>query len=300
MSADTTTPASTAIDVRTISWIRPLVGAYAYDYDSVAPLYAGNPATRDAWADAARRAQSYRRDHAAIAQIVAAQQERRGAPPEARAAAARLAGPNAVAVATGQQAGVFGGPLFTLLKADQRACSSRSARATSSASTSSPSSGSTRKITTGRRSGADGPRFGVPAEDHHARRSRRRRRAAHCVADARRTHRTALVRSSSARWRRRISRHGSGTSPAPPIGRALGMAEAFARWIEAVLGPHGLVVFDSTDAGAKRLVVVDFRPRARHARDGRRRWPRTPRTRSPRAAMSHRSCRSATACRCFT
>ena len=114
MPADTTTPASTAIDVRTISWIRPLVGAYAYDYDSVASLYAGNPASRDAWAEAARRTQSYRRDHQAIAGIVAAQQERRGAPPEARAAAARLAQPNAVAIATGQQAGVFGGPLFTL------------------------------------------------------------------------------------------------------------------------------------------------------------------------------------------
>src|SRR5690606_34595683 len=52
-----------------------------------------------------------------LARLIAAQQERRGAPVEARHAAARLADPNAVVVITGQQAGLFGGPLFTLLKA---------------------------------------------------------------------------------------------------------------------------------------------------------------------------------------
>ena len=46
-----------------------------------------------------------------------AQQQHRGAPPEARAATARLQNPDTVAIVTGQQAGAFGGPLFTLLKA---------------------------------------------------------------------------------------------------------------------------------------------------------------------------------------
>jgi bacillithiol biosynthesis cysteine-adding enzyme BshC len=36
------------------------------------------------------------------------------------------------------------------------------------------------------------------------------------------------------------------------------MAEAFARWIESVLGPHGLVVFDSSDPAAKPLVADLF------------------------------------------
>ena len=49
--------------------------------------------------------------------MLAAQQARRGAPPEAVDAAAALADPATVAVVTGQQAGLFGGPLFTLLKA---------------------------------------------------------------------------------------------------------------------------------------------------------------------------------------
>jgi len=255
--ADTTTPASTAIDVRTISWIRPLVGAYAYDYDSVAPLYAGNPATREAWADAARRAQSYRRDHAAIAQIVAAQQERRGAPPEARAAAARLAGPKAVAVATGQQAGVFGGPLFTLLKAISALQLAK------------------------RASGELGvdvvPVFWVDAEDHDWEEIR-----SATILDSEFQPKTVTLDDLEGAGELPIASltldervDGSvqellgtlaPTDFTPWIGdvtRAayrpgLGMAEAFARWIEAILGPQGLVVFDSTDAGAKRLASSIF------------------------------------------
>ena len=47
--------------------------------------------------------------------MVAAQQERRDAPPEARDAARLLADSRTVAIVTGQQAGLFGGPVFTLL-----------------------------------------------------------------------------------------------------------------------------------------------------------------------------------------
>ena len=57
------------------------------------------------------------RDRAAIAAILAAQQNARSAPAEARTAAARLADASTVAMVTGQQAGAFGGPLFSLLKA---------------------------------------------------------------------------------------------------------------------------------------------------------------------------------------
>src|SRR4029077_10732062 len=52
-----------------------------------------------------------------IAAIIAAQQARRSAPAQAREAGGRLADRRTVAIVTGQQGGLFGGPLFTLLKA---------------------------------------------------------------------------------------------------------------------------------------------------------------------------------------
>jgi bacillithiol biosynthesis cysteine-adding enzyme BshC len=45
----------------------------------------------------------------------------------------------------------------------------------------------------------------------------------------------------------------------------VGMAEAFSRWIEQVLGPHGLVVFDAADEAAKPLVTGVFLHEIEHA-----------------------------------
>ena len=107
----------TAIDVRRFGWIRPLAGDYAFDFAKVAPLYAGDPSSRQAWTDAIARTRSMARPSAAVATLLAAQQARRGAPAAAREAAQKLTNAGTVAILTGQQAGAFGGPLFTLLKA---------------------------------------------------------------------------------------------------------------------------------------------------------------------------------------
>lgn len=249
--------ASTAIDVRTLSWIRPLVGDYAYEYNRIAPLYAGNPASRDAWADAIRRSQSHRRDAAAIAGILTAQQERRGAPPEARAAAARLSDPHTVVVATGQQAGAFGGPLFTLLKAitaiqlAKRASEDHGVAAV--------------------------PIFWVDAEDHDWEEIR-----SATVLDPEFQPRTITladldgagelpIASLTLDDRIETSIHDVVAALAPTdftpwlsdglraaYRPGIGMAEAFARWIETVLGRHGLVVFESTDPAAKQLAAPVF------------------------------------------
>ena len=69
------------IDVRRFDWIRPLAGDYAFNFDKIAPLYAGNPSTRQAWTDAIARTRAMPRQHEAIARIISAQQEQRGAPP---------------------------------------------------------------------------------------------------------------------------------------------------------------------------------------------------------------------------
>src|SRR5438045_3662578 len=98
---------ATGLDVRGFPWIRPLAGDYAYNFQQVGELYAGNPHEPADWRSAIARAQQQSRDRVRIADILQAQQHERNAPPAARAAAARLADRATVAVVTGQQAGVF-------------------------------------------------------------------------------------------------------------------------------------------------------------------------------------------------
>src|ERR1019366_6888161 len=105
------------VDVRRFPWVRRLAADYAYDFPAVAPFFYGDPADRSAWAAAIARTQAHERRRQDIADLIAAQQQSRHAPPAAVEAGRRLADPRTVAVITGQQAGLFGGPLFTLLKA---------------------------------------------------------------------------------------------------------------------------------------------------------------------------------------
>ncbi len=254
----------TAIDVRRFSWIRPLAGDYAFNFENVAPLYAGDPTSRHAWADAIARVRGASRPRDAVAAMLGAQQERRQAPPAARAAAADLANPQTVAVVTGQQAGAFGGPLFTLLKAITAIQLARKAahdhQATAVAI------------------------FWVDAEDHDW------DEIASCtVLDAAFQPRTiTLPRPEGAGERpvAALSLDGRVEQSLEELAAALGeseftkdvmaalraayrpgagVADAFARWLETVLGPHGLIVFDSSDPAAKPLVADLFSRELRHA-----------------------------------
>lgn len=254
MSADVSTAAasSLAVDIRTFPWIRRLASDYAFAFQNVAPFFAGDPATPEAWADTIKRSQAYPRQPAEIARIIAAQQAQRGAPPAARESAARLADPATRVVITGQQAGLFGGPLFTLLKA----ITTMKLAA---------------QISTEHRVPVV-PVFWIDAEDHDW------PEVSGC---------TVLNEELAPATVRLADLPGAGSQPIarltlndqiqPALEELMGalpdtefkteiitalreayapgrsMSTSFGIWMEHVLGPHGLVVYDSSDPASKVL-----------------------------------------------
>ena len=272
------------VDVRRFPWIRPLVGDYAFNFPRVEGQYAGNPTDGKAWRDAVARTQRHPRDRAAIAGVLAAQQHARGAPADARAAAARLADASTVAIVTGQQAGAFGGPLFTLLEGAHGAAASL-------------------RCTAERQHVPAVAIFWVDAEDHDWEEVR-----SCTVLDAEFQPRTVTLAdvegagelpiaalTLDARVEQTIQELAAAlpqteftTTVIDDLRAAwrpgVGMARAFATWIERLLGPHGLVVFESSDPAAKPLVadvfareLADARPhgaaRGRGGRGARARGP---------------------------
>jgi bacillithiol biosynthesis cysteine-adding enzyme BshC len=241
-----------AVDVRRFGWIRPLAGDYAFGYTNVAALFAGDPVKPDSWRDAIARVRAARRPSAELAALVAVQQDRRDAPPQARAAAARLVSPSTVSIVTGQQAGAFGGPLFTLLKAITTIQLARRVALEHHAEVV--------------------PVFWVDSEDHDW------EEVASC---------TILDQSFHPRTVTLAPPAGAGEQPVAALKldeqiRAslgelngllgttdftewtvatlsaayrpgAGMGEAFATWLETLLGPHGLIVYESSDPAAKPL-----------------------------------------------
>jgi bacillithiol biosynthesis cysteine-adding enzyme BshC len=246
-----------AVDLSRLPWIRPLVKTYAEDFASVAPLFAGNPADPLAWRATIERVQRAPHDRQALAQLVGDQLEERGAPVEAKHAAAELADAAAVCVITGQQAGLFGGPLYTLLKAVTALQLARRVR---------------------QEHGVPAVAvFWVDAEDHDWKEVRSAsvlvadyavadviladlpRAGTHPVASlvldegvdvAVDTIDTALARSEfTTEVLAALRRHYR------PGNR---MSTAFAGWLDELLGPLGLVVFDAADRRAKPLVAEVF------------------------------------------
>jgi bacillithiol biosynthesis cysteine-adding enzyme BshC len=246
----------TGIDIRSLEWIRPLLGEYANNFQKFSDLYSGDPASRQAWADAIARSHGHRRDPA-IATIVAAQQARRGAPARSRNAAALLADPKTVVIATGQQAGAFGGPLFTLLKA--ATAIQLAARVTAEHGIPAVAV------------------FWVDAEDHDWEEVR-----GSLVLDGDFQPRTITLANPEGAGELPVARLTFDERivgcvnqlvqalPATDFTEQVvegirqayrpgaGMAEAFSTWIETVLGPHGLVVFEAADPAAKTLAAPVF------------------------------------------
>jgi bacillithiol biosynthesis cysteine-adding enzyme BshC len=245
------------VDVRRFPWIRRLAADYAYDFRSVAPFFSGDPADRAAWAAAIERTQRHDRGRTAIAAIIGAQQERRAAPPRALEAARLLANRSTVAVLTGQQAGLFGGPVFTLLKAltaiklAEQVARDHNVPAVAI--------------------------FWIDAEDHDWEEVR-----SCSVFDSELAVRTVALPARSGVDAAPVAtvrldesivsaldeleqllpatefRAGLVAQLRRAYAPGVGMAEAFGRWMEQVLGDRGLIVYDSSDPASKPLAGSVF------------------------------------------
>ena len=256
-TADPVSTTRLSIDVRRFPWIRRLVADYAFEYGSVAEFFAGNPEDPAAWSDSVARTRRYSRQRGPVADLLQAQQRRRGAPAEALAASELIRDSHTVAVVTGQQAGLFGGPLFTLLKALTAIRLAEQLRA---------EQGVTAVAI-----------FWIDAEDHDW------DEVKSCgTFDADLNLRTVSVGNPPGAHEGPVARVRLDASIEDALGgieallprtefsdtlfeslrraygEGVGMADAFGRWLEAVLGHRGLIVYDSSDVAAKSLVAGVF------------------------------------------
>ena len=90
--------------------------AYCSDHDRVASFYPRDWRSDESMARAVADAASYPRDRELLVEVLLEQNERWGAKEASTRNAERLADPTTVAVVTGQQVGLFGGPMYTVLK----------------------------------------------------------------------------------------------------------------------------------------------------------------------------------------
>ena len=233
--------------------IKRLAADYIYAFSALAPFFSGDPTEKSSWAAAISHAQTHPHRRAELAALIRAQQERRGASGATIAAGARLGDPRSVAIVTGQQAGLFGGPVYTILKA---------LTAIKLAEQVSREHGVTAV-----------PVFWIESEDHDWEEVR-----SCTVLDAEMAPATVALPARTAGdpvpvATIAVDEHIDGVLtdlerilPATEFRDALiadlraayapgtGMADAFGRVLERVLGDRGLVVYDASDPAAKPLV----------------------------------------------
>ena len=114
--AASATAQTLSVDLRRLPWASKLYRDYTTDFGRLETFYSGSPTDKVNWTNILDKRQTMP-PATKIASILSTQLAGRGAPATSLKAAKSLAEPGSVAIVTGQQAGLFGGPLFTLLKA---------------------------------------------------------------------------------------------------------------------------------------------------------------------------------------
>ena len=245
-----------SVDYRQLHWTTRLVCDYCHAFDRLQCFFVGSPTDPTVWRETIRTRQARSAAYAEIGAVAVAQLRSRGAPPAALASAEKLADPTTVAIVAGQQAGLFGGPLFTLLKALTAI-------------------GLARRVSAQHNVTAV-PVLWVHAEDHDL------DEISSCgVLTSDFELRTVSVRHESASGqpasamrlvdsiadvitalRGLLPETAFTSSVFEQLSEAYrpgsSMVEAFSRWMDALLGPHGLIVFDASDAAAKPIVQTLF------------------------------------------
>jgi bacillithiol biosynthesis cysteine-adding enzyme BshC len=115
------------LDYRKLSY-RPLFLDYVHRYPALVDLYSGDPFDRDSWSRLAREVGASTHPRAAVSRDLLELNGTLGADEPALASVAALE-TGALAVVTGQQVGILGGPLYTLYKALSAVRMARSASA---------------------------------------------------------------------------------------------------------------------------------------------------------------------------
>lgn len=240
-----------SIDYRRLPWTSRLVRDYCHAFDRLNPFFVGSPSDPAVWAETIRTRQARPTAHSEIGAVVGAQLTSRSAPSAAIASAEKLTNPETVAIVAGQQAGLFGGPLFALLKA---LTAVRLARTVSAE----------HNVTAV-------PVFWVHGEDHDL------DEISSCsvlTSDLELRTVTISHESVSLQPASKIRLPDTITNVTSELRELLpnteftsalfeelttvyrpgmGIVEAFSRWMDTLLGPHGLIVFDGSDPNAKPI-----------------------------------------------
>ncbi len=251
-----TLPESVTVDLRRFPGFKRLAVEYTTNFAALEPFFTGDPADETAWRAAVAARERSPGTTAPITPLLRAQQQARGAPAAAMAAAERLDASRAVAIVTGQQAGLFGGPLYTLFKALSAIRLARQVEQIHGVPAVAV--------------------FWVDAEDHDIDEIR------DCgVLDADLRLETVSLPNRAAPGTpastvqlgpevevvlEQLAATLPQTDFTPELmaglrrayARGHGLVDAFAVWLEQLLGDLGLVVFDASDAAAKPLVAELF------------------------------------------